>query len=255
MQSFFRFVTISAALVGLVAAAMFASAPAHAEEPAQEPAASFEVEFMTMMIDHHNMANEMAAICQEKAVNADLKAMCDEVIAAQSQEIEDMQSWLDAWYDETHEPMMMPEDEAMLAELEALTGGPFEVRFMQMMTEHHMTAMTRAEECQTEAEHQDLLDMCANIIETQQAEIDQMATWLCDRYGECGTTPTVVATQQPAANATPTAPSGVVAPVAAPNTGSGPGGGDGGSFAMLTFAAALLGIAALTVAVSTKRRA
>lgn len=229
-----------------------------AEEPADGDAAAFEVEFMAMMIDHHNMANEMAAICQEEAENADLNARCDQIITDQTNEIEDMQSWLDAWYDETHEPEMTAEDEDMLAELEALSGGAFEVQFMQMMVEHHTMAIERATECEAEAQHEDLLDLCANIIATQSTEITQLEQWLCDRYDEgCPATPTAVATQQPAAVATATAPSGVVAPVRAPDTGMGGGGEDGPSAALLVIlagAGAALGGGMLVLSRAAARR-
>lgn len=35
------------------------------------------------------------------------------------------------------------------------------------------------------AYHPELVDICANIVETQVAEITQMRTWLCEWYGVC----------------------------------------------------------------------
>lgn len=44
------------------------------------------------MIDHHHMAVETSEICLAKAVHAELRQMCEQIIAAQSREIEQLQS-------------------------------------------------------------------------------------------------------------------------------------------------------------------
>ena len=58
----------------------------------------YELRFMTEMIDHHAMAVEMGEMCLSRAVHPELLAMCQEIIAAQMQEIETMQAWLQDWY-------------------------------------------------------------------------------------------------------------------------------------------------------------
>ncbi|MDT0119030.1 DUF305 domain-containing protein [Kocuria sp. PD6] len=51
------------------------------------------------MIDHHYMAVVMAQECVDKAVHPELAAMCEDIITVQNQEIEQMQTWLEEWYD------------------------------------------------------------------------------------------------------------------------------------------------------------
>jgi uncharacterized protein (DUF305 family) len=148
-------------------------------------AANYETKFMTDMIDHHMMAVMTSEVCLEEAVHEELRTMCQEIIAAQTAEIAQMQSWLQDWYGITYEPEMTPGGERMVERLAALEGAEFEIAFMEMMIKHHEGAVKEGEHCVAKAEHQALIDMCQNIIATQSAEIAQMQTWLCEWYGEC----------------------------------------------------------------------
>jgi len=174
------------ALVAVLAATLLAVSPAAAAAPAPDRgAAKFEVKFMTQMIDHHAMAVEMGEMCLDKAVHDELRSMCEEIIASQSQEIEQMQSWLSDWYDTTHEPEMKPGDMKMMERLAALEGEEFEIAFMEMMIQHHQQAIREAGQCVQRAYHDELKNLCRQIIEAQQQEIAQMQTWLCEWYQMC----------------------------------------------------------------------
>lgn len=157
-----------------------ASAPAPARS-----AATFEVRFMTNMIDHHQMAIEMAEICLDEAVHEELRTMCQNIIAAQSAEIQQMQSWLQQWYGITYQPTMKPGDQKMLERLASLSGAEFEIAFMEMMIKHHEKAIKEARHCLDKAAHAELRELCEQIIATQSAEIAQLQTWLCQWYGKC----------------------------------------------------------------------
>jgi uncharacterized protein (DUF305 family) len=154
--------------------------------PAPTPsAANYEQRFMMNMIDHHQMAIEMAELCLAKAVHAELRAMCENIIAAQSQEIEQMQQWLSDWYGVQYEPTMKPGDQNMLERLASLSGAEFEIAFMEMMIRHHERAIREGEQCLKKAYHAELIEMCHDIITTQSAEIAQLEAWLCQWYGRC----------------------------------------------------------------------
>lgn len=169
--------------------------PTQALAPADQPrlnaaapdrrTARFEIEFMQGMIDHHAMAVEMAEICVRKAVHEELRRLCENIIAAQSAEIEQMQSWLSDWYGVSYEPRMTRGDERTLEKLASLSGAQFEIEFMQMMIEHHERAIREAEDCVRRASHRQLRRLCENIIKTQSAEIEQLQTWLCEWYDVC----------------------------------------------------------------------
>lgn len=175
-----------AALVFALSLGAGASAPAYAEAPAPDQGtAQFETRFMTRMIDHHAMAIMMGEVRLEEAVHDELRSMCEDIITSQSQEIEMMQAWLADWYGVFHTPQMSPGDEQMIEHLASLEGAEFEIEFMQEMIKHHKMAVGRAMKCVQRAEHEALVDMCETMIETQQAEIAQLGSWLCEWYAIC----------------------------------------------------------------------
>ena len=131
------------------------------------------------------MAIMTAEICVDKAVHAELRTMCEDIIATQQAEIEQMQMWLQQWYRITYHPMMKPGDHKMVERLASSSGEEFEIAFMEMMIKHHETAIKEARHCLDKAEHAQLRSLCENIIATQSGEIAQMQTWLCQWYGEC----------------------------------------------------------------------
>ena len=160
--------------------AVVASAPAPNASTAR-----YEIKFMEDMIDHHMMAVMTAEVCVQKAVHEELRSLCEQIIGTQSQEIETMQQWLSDWYGVTYEPQMKSGDQKMVGRLASLSGSDFEIAFMEMMIQHHEGAIKAAEGCLKKAYHTELLELCEGIIEAQQAEIEQMETWLCEWYSIC----------------------------------------------------------------------
>src|SRR5574340_149742 len=59
----------------------------------------------------------------------------------------------------------------------------YEIKFNQDMIDHHMMAVMMAEECLQKASHEELIQMCNNIIGTQSEEMMMMPSWLLDWYG------------------------------------------------------------------------
>ena len=162
------------------------SAVAIASGPAPTRAqAKYEIDFLQNMIDHHMMAVMTAELCVEKAVHKELRALCQDIIAAQSAEIEQMQGWLQEWYGISYEPEMSKGMMKDVERLAALEGAEFEIAFMEMMIAHHEKAIQEAERCVDRAYHPELEELCEGIIATQSAEIEQMQEWLCEWYGRC----------------------------------------------------------------------
>lgn len=171
------------AVAGLLGAAV---APVLAEQPALEQStAQYEIDFLTGMIDHHAMAVETAEMCVEKAIHEELRTLCQEIIEAQTAEIETMQSWLEEWYGVTYEPSMSSGDMQRMERMARMDAEGFEVAFMEMMTRHHRTAIREASGCMERASHEALVELCQRIIETQSEEIRVMQQWLCDWYERC----------------------------------------------------------------------
>ena len=80
-----------------------------ADAPVEGRIGRAEVRFMEGMIDHHQMAIDMANDCLEREVSDALNAECQAVVDAQQPEIEQMQAWLLAWYNVQYAPMPMSE--------------------------------------------------------------------------------------------------------------------------------------------------
>jgi uncharacterized protein (DUF305 family) len=160
------------------------TSPATASAPAPKKAtAKFEVDFLTARIDHHAMALEMGEVCLDKAIHLELRAMCQNVVTVQGEEIATMRSWLADWYSVSYQPEMKPGEMRQLERLAALSGAEFEIRFMESLIRHHRKAIVTAEGCVDRAHHADLRELCQGIIETQSAEIAQLENWLCQWYG------------------------------------------------------------------------
>jgi uncharacterized protein (DUF305 family) len=160
------------------------SSPGATAEAAPTAAqARYEIKFLMDMIDHHMMAVMTAELCDGRTVHPELQTMCEDIVAAQTQEIELMQSWLRDWYGIEYEPRMTPGMERQVEKLAALEGAEFEIAFMEMMIKHHEGAVKEGERCVERAYHPELIELCHEIIETQTAEIAQMQTWLSEWYG------------------------------------------------------------------------
>lgn len=136
-----------------------------------------------MMIDHHYGAVKMAELCDGRTVHPELQAMCDEIRTSQTEEIATMQSWLQAWYGLTHDPMLDRRTERQLRQLSSLNGEDFEKAFMGIMIRHHSMAAMMAVDALNQAYHPELLNMAAMMLAAQGDEIAQMRVWLQQWYG------------------------------------------------------------------------
>lgn len=180
------FLTLIAA--GLIALAGVGGSRGTAQASAPAPdreTQRYEVRFLESMIDHHALAVAEASLCPGRATHAELLATCQNIVTSQSAQIQMMQSWLQDWYGISYTPQLTPGEMQQVEKLSSLTDGEFEVTFMETMIRHHKKAIREAEGCLKKAYHGELLDLCANIIASQAAEIVDMSDWLCSWYGIC----------------------------------------------------------------------
>lgn len=156
-----------------------------------------ELRFLEGMIDHHQMALDMANDCLAKAESETLITLCNEIIAAQSAEIAQMQAWLLDWYNVDYAPVSMIDAETedahaghdmpasdpammmgMMAGLNRLEGSTYETAWIESMIDHHDDALHMAERILERAEHEELRGLAEQIISDQSAEIEQMEAML-----------------------------------------------------------------------------
>ncbi len=64
--------------------------------------------------------------------------------------------------------------------LEGKTGDDFDRAFIQMMIPHHQGAIDMAEDALENAQHEEIKQLARDIIDSQQAEIEQMWQWQRD---------------------------------------------------------------------------
>ncbi len=149
--------------------------------------------FMTMMIEHHEQALVMTDLARQHAEDQAVRSMAERVARAQEPEIEAMEAWLGAHEEpsddgtddghsghEGHEDGAAPgmATEEQLDELRAARGAEFDRMFVDLMIAHHEGAVAMATEEQAQGSETMALEMAAELVATQTAEIDRMANLL-----------------------------------------------------------------------------
>jgi len=148
-----------------------------------------DVAFAQGMIPHHGQAVQMADMALATSTNPDIKALAEQIKAAQSPEIEQMTAWLTDWDQTVPDPNAMMDDNmdhsggmmmsgmmsaADMARLENATGADFDRMFLEMMVLHHEGAIEMAEQQLAEGKIQAVKDLSQAVITGQQAEIEEM---------------------------------------------------------------------------------
>lgn len=152
-----------------------------------------DIAFAQGMIPHHAQAIEMSDVLLAKdGVDERVRALAEQVKAAQTPEIEHMTGWLADWdaaMPETGAPealdhsemghgaggMMSEQDMAALSEAD----GPAASRlFLEQMIAHHRGAIDMAQAEVAEGRNQQAVELAQTVIDAQQAEIDEMEALL-----------------------------------------------------------------------------
>lgn len=147
----------------------------------------YDLQFIDTMIQHHQAAIVMAKMVLANSQNQDLRKFAQKIITDQEAEIEQMESWRDAWYpyklDAVNMELPGMKDSmkqmvgAEMDKMQNAEGREFENYFLQMMIPHHQGAVTMAKDALQKAEHPDLKSLAQEIITAQEAEIKQMTDW------------------------------------------------------------------------------
>ena len=163
------------------------SAPATAQHNAAD------VAFAQSMIPHHRDAVAMADLAADRAQDPEVKALAEQIQAAQQPEIDQLTGFLSAWGAEvspsnsmdgmghgsipsTSSPsgmggMMSP---AQMEQLRNATGTQFDEMFLTMMIEHHRSAVSAAQEEIEQGSYPDAKQLAEKIVADQTAEISRM---------------------------------------------------------------------------------
>lgn len=142
-----------------------------------DPSKPFDAQFIDSMLEHHQGAVVMAQQVLAESEREELRTLAEAIIAAQTQEIEQMTAWRESWYPD------LPATSGMGMSMGEMTisadeSKPFDQRFLEAMISHHQGAIDMAQMAQQMAEHEEIKTLADAIIAAQQAEIEQMQMWL-----------------------------------------------------------------------------
>jgi uncharacterized protein (DUF305 family) len=175
-----RRLRVRGARLSLAALAMLGALALAAPASASAPRSQAEREFLVDMVRHHAMAVSMAEMAKEKAAHEELKPLADDIIRTQRAEIRRMRAWLRSWYGRRVSAEHMVHHDMRM--LEEASGAQFEVRFMTMMSVHHMQAIERARAVRRGRLHRRVRELTGEILRAQRREIRQLHQWLVAWY-------------------------------------------------------------------------
>lgn len=139
-----------------------------------------EIAFLSMMIEHHKGAIEMANWILGLSTNPDITKAAEAIVAAQDPEIQQMTQWLQEWYGQgidEHSAMMMQSEMDMMMDEMGKAENP-DKAFLYQMSLHHNSAIDMAQSVLFNADHAELRELAKNIILAQTQEIFQYQEWL-----------------------------------------------------------------------------
>ena len=141
----------------------------------------FEIAFMSEMIEHHAGALEMANMAAPKARRAEVKKAAQKLAASQQQEIAQMTSWLQAWYQQKPDPelrgLMKTDMAPMMAAFREACQRDCDTAFLTHMRHHHQMAIDMAQMALEKSVHLQLRELARKMVSDQAREVAQFAAW------------------------------------------------------------------------------
>ena len=159
-----------------------------------------DVQFATVMVEHHAQAIQMANFTIGRAgIDPRIAELAEEIRITQTAEIDELAGLLRAWGEEvpqtgfatgdshSHDGDMVGGDHAdtpgmmtagEMEELAAAERAAFAEMWMRMMVEHHEGALSMIDEVQDAGEHEGLRDLAEEMDAAQRTEIRDLERWL-----------------------------------------------------------------------------
>jgi uncharacterized protein (DUF305 family) len=141
-----------------------------------------EYGYLVGMVAHHREA-VAAAEELERSDRPRMRALGESIVESQSAQIEQMQSWLAAWYPHRSG---RAEYHAMMRDLSRLRGDRLDLSFLDDMTVHHMAAVTMSQQILLRgiAVHPEVTALARRIRSDQHAEMVEMQHWRQQWFGQ-----------------------------------------------------------------------
>ena len=142
---------------------------------------TFEINFLTGMIPHHQMAIDMSRLAVKFATDPQVKNLARRIISEQTPEIKRMNHYLAVDGVTNYRPGKASNEIADLQMLGSQRGVAFDRAFLTMMIDHHTMAiegnamgMVGAREARTRAAQPGIRTLAGNIVATQTRELSEM---------------------------------------------------------------------------------
>lgn len=149
---------------------------------------NYDIAYMSMMIEHHRGAVEMAQAALKASKDGRILKAARDIVAVQNREIAQLTGWLRAWYgvapSQRYMAMMRSDMKPMMdTAMQGMTpmagmAMPIDRSFLEGMIPHHQEAVAMSEGCLQKAARADLKTFCREVIRVQKAEIAQYQAWL-----------------------------------------------------------------------------
>lgn len=140
--------------------------------------------FVGDMVPHHSSAVDMAKVAQQRGEHPEIKTLANEIIASQSEEIDQMNKAKSALSEDNveAEELGIPADMMGMDTATLTTAEPFDREFIDMMIPHHQGAIRMARAELDKGSSDELKTLAQNIISAQTNEIKQMNDWRTKWY-------------------------------------------------------------------------
>jgi uncharacterized protein (DUF305 family) len=192
-------------LIGVIATGVFANRAVNSYHPGMmsmiglgqtsQMMGSIDGHFIEQMIPHHDDAITMGKLALENAEHQEIRDLGQNIIEAQSAEIDQMKSWYQTWFNASVPDIFSGTRRGMgsgmmnggmmnnESDIEFLsTARPFDKAFIEEMIPHHQMAVMMAQMLKASTTRPEMKQLANNIIETQTNEIEQMRGWYSQWY-------------------------------------------------------------------------
>jgi uncharacterized protein (DUF305 family) len=144
-----------------------------------------DVRFLDHLTMHHQMAIDMARAVVDRGESSEVRRMAQEVIGAQTAEIDTMRAWRTRWFPAEPAPAQMSPDEmammGMSMDMDAMrgaTGAELDRQFLVGTIPHHAGAVIMASHARMRSRRPEIHDLAGTIITAQAREIGEMQATL-----------------------------------------------------------------------------
>lgn len=130
-------------------------------------------DFLRMMSDHHKGLIAMVHPTLDKKENLAVKGDASKLDKKQDAELEKMVSMLDQQYKDAYTPMLMPDNQRMVDELNGKSGADYSRTFLKNVIAHHEQAIKMIDDYLPKAKNAQVKSMAEKMKADQTKEISE----------------------------------------------------------------------------------